>query len=64
MNWKVWRDSAVQQLRTLAALAEDLVSVPSSYVMAHNHLGPSSTVSGALICPPGAVGMHVVYIHI
>jgi hypothetical protein len=27
-----------QQLRTLAALAEDLVLFPSTYVVAHNHL--------------------------
>jgi hypothetical protein len=44
----------VQQLRALAVLPEVLSSIPSNYMVAHNHLIPSSDVSedsnSALIC--------------
>ena len=44
-----------QWLRTLAALPEDLDSIPSAHIAAHNHLYPSSRVSTP------SFGLHELY---
>lgn len=48
----------VQRLRTLAVLAEDPGSVPSTYMVDGNHRNSSSRESSALFWPPLALHTH------
>jgi hypothetical protein len=52
-----------QQLRALAALPEDLDSIPNTHKVAHNYLLSSSGRSDAFIRPLQAPDAHVVCRH-
>lgn len=51
----------VQRLRTLAVLAEDPGSVPSTYMVDGNHRNSSSRESSALFWPLRTSGKHMLY---
>lgn len=56
-------EERAQHLGALAALAEELASVPSTHAMVHNHLQVQFQETQSPLVIPHAPGMYVEHIH-